>query len=258
LALCTVSLGQLKVSEERIQTWVGFESPRVVNGLVLAGASSKPSLAETKVLIRVEKAVDYKFMEIECERIPSLEFVELKEVEGGYTFPQETPAGTYRIAVRCFDPGIVSKRITVVLGPTPAPPEPTPPTPTPPTPEPTPTPTPPAPPAPIPGDGLRVLIVYEQDDQAKYAPSQVAQMYSIVLRKYLNEVCVKAPNGQPEYRVLDEEVEAGPDSAKIWIDAIKRPRASMPWLIVSNGKTGYEGPLPLEQADTIKIIEKLK
>jgi hypothetical protein len=248
LLLCSSCFAQLKVSEEKTQVWVGFESPRVQNGLVLAGTSSKPSLAETKTLIRVEKSVDYKFTEVECERIPSLEYVELKEIEGGYTFPPETPSGTYRIAVRCFDPGIVSKRITVILGPTPAP-----------EPEPKPDdPKPPPTPAPIPGDGLRVLIVYEQDDQAKYLPSQMAQLYSIVLRKWLNEVCAKAPNGQPEYRVLDEEAEVGPDSGKLWIDAVKRPRQSTPWLIVSNGKTGYEGPLPMTEADTRKLIEGFK
>jgi hypothetical protein len=130
---------------------------------VLAGTSSKPSLNETRTLIKVEKAVEYKFTEVECERIPSLEFVELKEVEGGYAFAPDTPAGTYRIAVRCFDPGIISKRITVTLGPTPAP-------------EPGPGPKPDDPHPPLPVDGLSAL---SKSAVSAYLQSMAADMESL-------------------------------------------------------------------------------
>lgn len=111
--------GQVKLSQEVEQTWVGFENPRVVNGVVVAGPNSKPMLASTSVKLAVSGADEWKFKDIECERVPSLEFVELAEVTGGYAFPKDTPPGTYRVALRLSDPtlGLLSKRMTVELKP---------------------------------------------------------------------------------------------------------------------------------------------
>lgn len=112
--------GQVKLSQEVEQTWVGFENPKVVNGVLVAGPNSKPMLASTSMKIVVTGADEFKFREMECERIPTLEFVELlSEVEGGYVFPKDTPSGTYRLALRLTDPmlGFLTKRLTVDLKP---------------------------------------------------------------------------------------------------------------------------------------------
>jgi hypothetical protein len=111
--------GQVKLSQETEQTWVGFDNPRIVNGNVVTGPKSKPTLASSETKIVVAGADEYKWRDIECERIPSLEYIELSEVPGGYTFPKDTTAGQYRIALRLYDPTLqpVSKRLTIDLKP---------------------------------------------------------------------------------------------------------------------------------------------
>jgi hypothetical protein len=106
-------------------------------------------------------------------------------------------------------------------------------------------PNPPGPsPAPIPGDGLRVLVVYETADLKKLPIDQLNVLYSTPVRAYLDSHCVKGPDGKTaEWRVWDQNVPTANES-KVWQDAMKRPRTSLPWLVVSNGKEGFEGPLP--------------
>jgi hypothetical protein len=125
-----------------------------------------------------------------------------------------------------------------------------------------PTPDPPQPdpdnPAPMPGDGLKVLIVYEIDQQATYPASQMAQLGSTALRTWLTNTVARAPNGQPEWRVLDQDAVCPVGQPTLWCDALKRPRSTLPWIIISNGKTGFEGPLPQTESDTRKLIETYK
>lgn len=108
--------------------------------------------------------------------------------------------------------------------------------------------------APIPGDGLRVLIVYES--MTNLPPAQAAAIYGQEMRDYLNAKCPKGPDGRtPEYRIYDKDTPVDNESAT-WKGAMSRKRDSIPWLIVSNGKTGFEGPLPANLADTMKIIKQ--
>ncbi len=117
-----------------------------------------------------------------------------------------------------------------------------------------PTPDPPSP-APIPGAGLRVLLVYEAADLARYPAGQVAALYSQEVRDYLNAKCPKGPGQQPEWRCWDKDVPTANESAT-WQNAMKRPRASTPWIIVSNGTAGFEGPLPASVADLLALLRK--
>ena len=109
-------------------------------------------------------------------------------------------------------------------------------------------------PAPIPVDGFRVLIVYETSDK------MTAEFQAIILgkevRDYLAAKCVKGPDGKtPEFRIMDKD-SVVKDESKLWQDAMLRPRQSVPWLLVSNGRTGFEGPLPATVADTLIILRK--
>ena len=127
---------------------------------------------------------------------------------------------------------------------------------------PTPTPQPqpevePAPkptPAPIPLDGLRVLMVYDSEQLAKLPPAQHAVFFSQELRGYLNSKCALSDKGQREWRVWTSSTDASGE-AEHWQQAMARPRKSLPWLIISNGKAGYEGPLPGTVADTLKLLQ---
>lgn len=116
-------------------------------------------------------------------------------------------------------------------------------------------PKPPAPPAPIVGDGLHVLIVYESADLQKLPVSQVSALKSQTVRDYLDGRCAKEGNGRAAWRVWDKDTNTAED-LKTWQDAMKRPRASLPWVIISDGRTGYEGPFPSTTDATLELLKK--
>lgn len=162
--------------------------------------------------------------------------------------------GKYRLLAYTSDekgpsePAITTVVVAGVEPPTPpVPPVP----PTPPTP-----PTPPVPPAPIPVAGLRVLIVEEAMDRAKLPAAQAAIIFDARVREYLNTKCVVGPDGRTrEWNIFDQNVYTG-DTSKLWQDAMKRKRDSLPWILISDGKTGYEGPLPPTVEDTLNLLKK--
>ena len=170
------------------------------------------------------------------------------------------PPGVYTVELTVGTTGeggalvLDGDEVTVTIG-TPTPP--VPPGPTPPTP-PGPQPPTPAPdnPAPIPGDGLRVLVVFETADVARLPVAQAAILYSKTARDFLEANCVAGPDGRTkEYRIYDRDVVG---DSQLWQAAMKRPRSSVPWLVVSNGRAGYEGPLPATVADFIELVGKYK
>lgn len=111
-------------------------------------------------------------------------------------------------------------------------------------------------PAPIPEAGFRVLFIYETADLGTYPKEQQAALTSQEIRQYLNAKCVLGPDGKtPERRFYDKDVDLSGES-KLWQKAMQRPRGPMPWLIVSNGSTGYEGPVPANIAETLKLLKK--
>lgn len=133
----------------------------------------------------------------------------------------------------------------------PDPPQPpTPPTPPQPPTPPTP-PTPPAPPAPIPLAGLRVIIVEESADRMKLPKDQREIMFSQELYDYLDKHCVS----KRAWGIWDKDDDVSA-YGKEFVEAMKRPRTSLPWLIVSDGKTGFEGPLPATLAETLTLLKK--
>jgi hypothetical protein len=159
----------------------------------------------------------------------------------GRVFTADAP-GRYRVVAYCARGDVASPPAvcTVVVGESPAPPTPTPPTPT---------------PSPIPGDGLRVLIVYESAELSKLPPAQATVLYSPEVRGYLDTHCAKGPDGKtPEWRVWDQNVPTGAE-AKAWQDAMARKRDRLPWLVVGNGKAGFEGPLPATVDETLMLLK---
>lgn len=118
-------------------------------------------------------------------------------------------------------------------------------------------PKPPEPPSPIPADGFRVLIVYETGDAGKIPYEQQLIIYDQGVRDYLDSHCVKGADGKtPERRIWDKDVKGIEAESKLWQDAFKRPRASVPWILISTGKTGFEGPLPADAEDTLTLLKK--
>ncbi len=121
--------------------------------------------------------------------------------------------------------------------------------------------TPPPNPAPINDTGFRVLIVEETVDRSKLPPAQRLILTSGTVRDYLRSKCAPDSTANQDgraYRIWDKDSDVS-NELKSWQDAFKRAKADKnfktPWILVSNGKTGYEGPLP-ENVD--KMIELLK
>jgi hypothetical protein len=112
------------------------------------------------------------------------------------------------------------------------------------------------PPAPIPVAGLRVLIVEESAQRHTLSQGQRTIILGKEFRDLLESKCVMGPDGRTkEYRIYDQEIAMNGES-KLWQDVMKRPRASVPWIVISNGKTGFEGPLPTNLPDAIALINK--
>ena len=109
---------------------------------------------------------------------------------------------------------------------------------------------------PIPYTGLRVLIIYESDDLSKYPPEQTSILYDGSFRKYLDSVTVLGSDGKThEWRCWDKDISLH-DVADLWKNAMSRPHPNLPWIVISNGATGFEGPLPLNTAETIELVQR--
>lgn len=157
------------------------------------------------------------------------------------------------VAPKESTPKIVSKRIVVgeVVPPNPSP---TPPGPTP-TPDPTPQPVPT--PVPIPLPGLRVLVIYETEPGTTLLPLTREQSLIITgaeTRALLSSKCAKDAKGHPEFRFFDKDADLR-NAAPHWFAAFNRPRGNLPWLIVSDGRKGYEGPLSPNPQEFAKLLE---
>jgi hypothetical protein len=142
---------------------------------------------------------------------------------------------------------VFRQQIDANVGPLPPPVPPPGPNPPPP-PDPTPT------PAPIPDAGLRVLMVRESKTPESLKPTQRAILYGAKVRDHLDSVCVKA-GGHPEWRVYDPDQNTAGES-RLWQDVMKRKRTSLPWLVISNGVRGYEGPLPETVDAFLELLKK--
>lgn len=122
-------------------------------------------------------------------------------------------------------------------------------------PGPGPEPTPPSP-APIPVEGFRVLIIYESKNATEYSTGQQDVLFGKKVRDYLKEKCVLGQDGKTrEFRIYDKDISLDGES-KHWQDAMKRKRDSIPWIIVSNGKSGHEGAMPDSAEDAIALFAK--
>lgn len=126
-------------------------------------------------------------------------------------------------------------------------------------------PTPPDPAPPIPGAGFRVLIVTETKDLSTLPSAQVQAMTAKEVTDYLDSHCI-VDNGQPEYRRFDKDIDLSKESS-VWQDAMNRvlnkdqrhPESkytSLPWILITNGKTGYEGPLPVNKDALMTLLKQ--
>tara|TARA_R100000951_G_scaffold70820_1_gene59715 strand:- start:1483 stop:2268 length:786 start_codon:yes stop_codon:yes gene_type:complete len=109
---------------------------------------------------------------------------------------------------------------------------------------------------PIAEDGLRVMIVVESSQISQMDPKQREILFNLKTRTYLNRRCIKGEDGQPSWRIMDPDTEFPDGCDSIWCQALARDRETVPWLVVSNGKTGVEMPLPKTMNDFLEVVEK--
>lgn len=158
-------------------------------------------------------------------------------------------AGKYIFVLSASDATTLGsvKHVLTIGQPEPEPdPDPPPPPPPPPPPDPD--------PAPIPADGFRVLIVYESGDMTKYPIETQMILTGADVREFLKSNCVNE-GGTPGFRIYDPDVNIGGD-LEVWKQAITRPRTAIPWVVISNGKTGFEGPLPKTPTEFLDLCKK--
>ncbi len=119
-----------------------------------------------------------------------------------------------------------------------------------------PLPPPPPEPAPIPDPGFRVLFIYEAGSLVDMPAEQRMILTGKKVRDFLNANCVMGPdNKTKEWRVWDKDVDTSA-APPLWQNAMKRPHASLPWVLVSNGTSGFEGPLPATDDAFIALASK--
>lgn len=249
---------------------------KFLTSLVLLLCLTEFTVAQDTIIDGPRRVPPHKLCRLEVKNVPvktgtfwsiyPAGKVDIAKMEKGSKLIQFVgPPGEYTVEVLLITvdengvPGLDKVSVQVILEgeipPTPpTPPGPNPPGPTPPGPNP-PDPTPPGP-APIPTDGFRVLIVYETDKQGNISPKANSVLFSKTIRDYLNEKCVVGPDGRTrEYRIWDQDLDVSVAS-DIWKKAFQRPRSQVPWILISNGRNGFEGPLPTNVQDTLTLLKK--
>jgi hypothetical protein len=110
---------------------------------------------------------------------------------------------------------------------------------------------------PLPGaPGFKVFIVYPKSDKSALTTGQVAAIYGQDVRQYLESKCAVGPDGKTkQYRIWGDKEDAS-QSEKVWRDAYAKTRPSIPYMYVSDGKAGWEGPLPADLSATMSILKK--
>lgn len=144
-------------------------------------------------------------------------------------------------------------KILIGKGPTPVPPGPDP-GPNPPGPDPTPNPVT----APINLPGNAVLIVEEKGERGKLPSSQLLILNGETVRNYLNKSCQSDPTRADwkAWRQYDKDTDVTGEN-KVWQDAFNKVKGKeLPYLLISNGKTGYEGKLPVNPDEMIKLLQQ--
>lgn len=172
---------------------------------------------------------------------------------GQSAFVTPLQSGRWKLLADVSYKGKVYKAFTTINAGD-VPPDPTPPGPVPPIPPAPPGPTPG--PAPIPAAGFRVLILYESAELSKIPPDQRQIIFSKDVRDYLNAKCIAGADGKTkEWRMFDKDTDVSSETS-IWQAAMQRHPLSLPWMLISTGTSGFEGPLPANPADALTLLKK--
>lgn len=113
----------------------------------------------------------------------------------------------------------------------------------------------PAKPAPIAGDGYQVLVKF--NNKINMPENVFTTIYGPKVTAWMNANVTKSPTGEPERRFWPSDIDTSKAPQK-WQDAMKRPSQGDWWVIISNGVTGAEQPLPIGEDAFIELLNKYK
>jgi len=103
---------------------------------------------------------------------------------------------------------------------------------------------------PIPTTYPHVVIIEETGGREKLSDEDLCAMLNQLTTGVKGYVSAKAPTGKnPGFRRYDEDQEVSRDPD--YIAAMARPRQSVPWIIASDGKQGFEGPFTASSVDQL-------
>jgi len=127
---------------------------------------------------------------------------------------------------------------------------------------------PPQPPGPTPTEapwdspGLTCLILQESQSLASLPTAQRAIFSSDRVHKWLTSHAAKLADGEPGYRIWDDDsddVSGAPDVLRKAYAVVKaKAQPDQPTIGISNGKTGFVGPLPATIDETLKLLESFQ
>ena len=148
---------------------------------------------------------------------------------------------------------VVKKQISVDDGTAPRPPPPKPV-------DPKVDPKPVDPPAPVVASGLRVLFVYENEDNL--SKEQYNILYSTKIIAYLNAKCAKNDKGRPEWRKWDQNIDRQDGLKKesalwqqLWKDT-KPKLGTLPQVVIVNDQTGVTKSWPATEDAMLELLQQ--
>lgn len=101
---------------------------------------------------------------------------------------------------------------------------------------------------------LKVLIIEETGSRGELPSEQIGIFTSVPIREYTDKACSKTANNA-DFRIYDKDVSVSAEPE--WIQkAFAEPRQDLPWILISNGVTGFSGPLPENAAKTLELLKK--
>ena len=118
---------------------------------------------------------------------------------------------------------------------------------------------PPPSPPPIAELGFRIMVIEDLLERPKLPPEQLNIILSTApgsFLQFVNKNAVRDSRGYADIRYVGTMDDLSEDKP-YWKAAYELPRTSLPWLIASNGKRGYSGPLPKTLSEALAIVQPL-
>jgi hypothetical protein len=106
---------------------------------------------------------------------------------------------------------------------------------------------------------MRVMMLYEADEESKLPPEQLAVIQQAKpVYDYLNSHCGKDVDGQHTWRIWDDDTNVNGEVAvwQTWMKEFDDKPQPLPFIRIQKGRSHYKGPLPKSVEETEKLLKK--